>query len=48
LTAKSKSNLEEEQAVEHNNEVRKDNTAKKLSLEESVLFKSLFNAEKMI
>ena len=48
LAAKIKSNLEEEQAVEHNNEVRKDETAKKASLEESVPFESLPNTRKMI
>ena len=48
LAAKIKSNLEEEQAVEHNNEVRKDETAKNASLEESILFESLPNNGKMI
>jgi hypothetical protein len=36
--AKIKSDPEEEQAVEHDNEVRKDETAEKASLEESVPF----------
>jgi hypothetical protein len=48
LAAKIISDLEEEQAMEHDNKVRKDDTAQKPSLEESVLFESLSDAEKMI